>query len=400
MKKHKEEDLKLVTERFLHNKRHPITSEFFRNKILTMAKNAGEELPYVSFYPYSAIWKINSDCNLRCKHCYFYEGEQYNTDYDLSTESIFRVIQQLANANIIEIRLTGGEIFLRKDIFKIIEQIKNANMSIIITTNGTMLTNQKITTLAKFLNPKTDVIRVSLDGADASTNDFTRGNGNFLKTVNTIKSLIKQNLNVFVSTTVTKQNVNQLPDIYKLSRDLGVKQITLIKVIPISENQNYLVPEFEELVSSCAKIYEHLNGNEETILDNRLFAASDFVNRKISKELILHEIKKQKFGEQKIKNFHCNEDKSFYIDSDGLVYLCPLAADYKLFTLGDLKKENLEKIFENRSNNPLFQKRNFSQSFCNNCEILSYCRGGCAVLSYLKSNNLNAPSGDCKSELD
>lgn len=396
MKQYNDEDLQLVTEKFINNKRRPITSEFFKNKILSMIKNSGIELPYTSVYPYSAIWKINSNCNLRCKHCYFYDGEQYDSKNDLSTEQIFEVVKQLADAGIVEIRLTGGEVFLRKDIFKIIEFIKNLNISVVITTNGTTLTDEQIKKTSQLLNPKTDFIRVSLDGADASVNDLTRGDGNFIKTVETVKSLVKQNLNVFISTTVTKWNVKTLSDIYQFTEALGAKQITLIKIIPMSETQYALVPEFDELVAACAELYKGLNGHEENIVDNRLFAASDFVHQNFSKELILKEIKKQKLDEQKLIKFHCNEDKSFYIDSDGLVYLCPLAADHKLFPLGDLKKETLEETFKKRNENLLFQKRDLSKSYCGECKMVYFCRGGCTVLSYLKSNDINSPSGNCK----
>lgn len=403
MKQYNDEDLKIVTENFLNSKRRPVTSELFKHIISNIAKDTGLETHYTSKYPYTAIWKINSNCNLRCKHCYFYDGEQYNTENDLSTEKIYEIIKQLANAGIVEIRLTGGEVFLRKDIFQIIEYIKSFNIAIIIATNGTTLKDKEIKKAAELLSPKTDFIRISLDGADAATNDFTRGDGNFIKTVNTIKCLVKENINVFVSTTITKQNVKQLNEIYKFSESLGVQQITFIKIFPISKTHDALVPDFGELVTASADIYKKLNGNEKTYIDNRLFAASNFIHERNSKEKILKEIENKQLNKDNSKKFHCNEDKSFYIDSDGFVYLCPLAADYKLFPLGDLKEETIEEIFKKRDENLLFQKRDLDKSICGHCEIGSFCRGGCMVISYLKSKDINAPSGNCcfdKKELE
>lgn len=397
MSKYSNNDLKLVFDNYINAKRLSVTSEILRGQISTYAKDFGFHEFYSSKYPYTAIWKITSGCNLRCKHCFFFAKNEYDNSTDLLTQDLYNIIDQLSEIGVVEVRLTGGEIFLRKDIFEIIKYIKKHNISIIITSNGTTLNKSNVNKLKKLLHPKTDIVRISLEGADAQTNDVTRGKGSFNKAINAIKLLTQNGIKTFVSSTITNLNITQIKDLYFLCDKLEVEQITYIKMISLSPEQYYLIPDSDDIVYEMARLLKSLKGSEKTCIDSRLFTPYDFLKNEKTKPLLLKELKNRNLSDKNSNYYHCNPDKSFYIDSDGKVFLCPLSADYKIFELGDLKKENLENIFSKRKNNILFSCHTNESPVCKDCSIINFCKGGCMVKAFVKNGYL--PSHSCNTEI-
>ena len=62
----------------------------------------------------SAIsWCVTGLCNLNCRHCYMQApAGRYG---ELSSAEMFRIVEQLERANVLEVQLTGGEPFVRPD---------------------------------------------------------------------------------------------------------------------------------------------------------------------------------------------------------------------------------------------------------------------------------------------
>lgn len=69
--------------------------------------------------PLRVSWKLTSRCNLKCKHCYV-SCTTESQDTELSVEQCMNIINKLDAAEIFDVSITGGEIFVRDDIKKII----------------------------------------------------------------------------------------------------------------------------------------------------------------------------------------------------------------------------------------------------------------------------------------
>jgi aspartyl aminopeptidase len=99
-------------------------------------------------------------------------------------EDIIELIDFLVDdLNILNLTLTGGEPFLRKDFTDIVLHAKNKNLPLVIQTNGTILQETDVKKLSEILYQKTDVIHISLEGADKDSHDNIRGKGTFDKTI-------------------------------------------------------------------------------------------------------------------------------------------------------------------------------------------------------------------------
>jgi MoaA/NifB/PqqE/SkfB family radical SAM enzyme len=71
-----------------------------------------KEAFWSSHVPISGGIELTSRCNLKCLQCYK-KSSSCRTN-DMSTEFIFRLVDQLVDAGVFGLYLTGGEAMLRK----------------------------------------------------------------------------------------------------------------------------------------------------------------------------------------------------------------------------------------------------------------------------------------------
>lgn len=352
---------------------------------------------YEHYYPFSLTWEIISDCNLRCKHCYFSNySEKYDSRNDLSTEKIMSIIDELAEMNVVNVNLTGGEPFLRADFLDILKKLKSKNISINITTNGTLITENIAKELSFILNPLIDTIQVSLDGSCKETHDKTRGEGSFKKAIIGINNLVKYQIYPFINCTATIYNVFELANLYKLAQSLKVKKMSVAKMLPWSKEQIELVPDIDTLLIQISKVIEIEKKQKGLFFELRTFKFYDFVSHKIAQKKLSKFISSE--DDEKIAfdpNCICHKHDKLNINRDGKVYLCFHAADMDLYSLGDLKNEYLIDIWYKRHNNNLFQLRNLNKMVCKKCNYANFCRGGCPLSAELSHGKIESPDGNC-----
>lgn len=176
-------------------------------------------------------------CNLRCKMCTIVD--LLPQEEELSTEQIFRTIDEAADYGIKEVLFTGGEPFLRDDIFKICEYSHNRDLRSIITTNGVSIDNNVAESIAK---SRVSHIHFSLDGLEG-TNDFFRGRGVFKKIIAGISILNEKRrkalpFSIGIACTVMDRNVEELYEIVRLADDLNVDVINFQPLV--NDNANFL----------------------------------------------------------------------------------------------------------------------------------------------------------------
>lgn len=386
-----EKDIELCIEKYFGGRKYLTADKIFTKEITDYIGNYDA---YEHFYPLSLTWEITSECNLRCSHCYYYnQKEKFDSSNDLSTEKIMKILDELKEMDIINVILTGGEALLRKDIFVIINKIKANNISLKLSSNGIIISKEIAKQLSGILNPKMDEIQISLDGATAETHDKTRGIGSFKQTIHGIKNLIDCGLYPSINCTVTADNVFEIQSLYKLAQEFKIKKIALTKISPCDETHNHLVPDINTLFHEVANVIRLERSENGPFFEMNTFAFYDFASHKILSEFI----KKNNYS-SKIKlfeNLMCHRSDKININKHGKVYLCFPAADNDICSLGDLKKESLIDIWAKRHNNSLFKKRNLSNTICNQCKHVLFCKSGCPLNAYQKYGSVCAPDGNC-----
>lgn len=169
------------------------------------------------------IWNLVRRCNLTCKHCYSISADK---DFagELSTEEVFRVMDDLKAFRVPVLILSGGEPLMRPDIFEIGRRAKQMGFYVGLSSNGTLITEDNIGQLA---DVGFDYVGVSLDGIEATHDIFRRKAGAFRESLHGIRLCRKAGIKAGVRFTLTQDNAHDLPVLLQLAEDEGIDKFYL-----------------------------------------------------------------------------------------------------------------------------------------------------------------------------
>lgn len=384
-----EDSYKIVLDYLFKRKKLPTANRRF----IEAVADCNENEDFLFSTPWSVSWQIASNCNLRCKHCFF-AGDQnlYNKNDDLNTQEVLKLTQGLIDDfGIVAISITGGEPLLRNDLIEVIKTFKKANVAVSLQTNGTLVTEKIAKQLGEILNLNSDYVQVSLDGTEIPYNSI-RGEDTFKNAIQGIKFLMQNGIRVNVNCTPIKTNLNDLPDLYKFCTDLGINKFSISRFNPYYEEQNELIPDFNDLIKAAAKIIEQKRTSDTFFELN--FKFFDFVQNEQLRKYADDYLLKNPRGNTACNNLSCHNHNTAYINPSGKIYLC-FSVEEENNQLGDFRKESLKEIWKKRKSNEFFDPRLVENMVCKTCKYLSICKGGCMGSAYRHYGNRNYPDGLC-----
>ncbi|GAA2583627.1 radical SAM protein [Actinomadura fulvescens] len=119
--------------------------------------------------PVYMMWEITYSCPLRCVHCYNSSG--YSPPRHLGHDDAMKVAEQIADAEVMSICLTGGEPNLHPAYYDASRVLKEAGVSIGTPTSGWNMTPETADVYVELF----DTVQVSVDAGRAETHDAIRG---------------------------------------------------------------------------------------------------------------------------------------------------------------------------------------------------------------------------------
>jgi len=159
---------------------------------------------------------ITYRCNERCVHCYL----DHDDHGELTTAEIKDVLDQLAEAGVFFLTLSGGEVFMRRDFFEILEHARRLMFNVKVKTNAVMIGVEEAERL-RGLN--VDTIQISLYSHRAEVHDaITKLPHSFERTIKGIEFLRDQGLRVTIANVLMTANLADQAGTQKLAADLGV----------------------------------------------------------------------------------------------------------------------------------------------------------------------------------
>ena len=168
----------------------------------------------------SAIsWCVTGLCNLNCRHCYMQApARRYG---ELPSAEMFRIVEQLERANVLEVQLTGGEPFVRPDLLDILAALAERKVWVSqIYSNGLLVTDAILDSI-RGIEPSM-FFQISFDGQGG--HDGMRGrSGIEAGVVDAVRRIRAAGFPVAVATSVDRTNVGCLGDTYELLRRLDVQ---------------------------------------------------------------------------------------------------------------------------------------------------------------------------------
>lgn len=298
----------------------------------------------INFKHKNPLWvliNVTNKCLYRCRYC----NLPRQPENEMSSSTIFKLIDACRINGVKFITLTGGEPLMRDDIIDMINYIhKNRCFDLRVSTEG-VKNIEKMMVLKKV-----DLVNLSFDGPER-VHDYQRYEGSFENLMRNINLFKAEKINFRAICVLTKQNIEHVE-----------------YVLNCAKNDKFYV--FFQPLSNT--YFYRGNIPDELILD-------EHDKKKIAK-ILMENKKKNKFvanswfmlnhlSENNNYNYKYNcyaKDYFIYVHFDGLVYHCwvnPVAP------LGNIMEEGLKQIIRKRINYD-----------CHNCNCSSY---SCVEKNYL-----------------
>lgn len=183
--------------------------------------------------PMGLVYEATMRCNLKCEFCYV--GDLLNLEGEWRQELSMDALRRAFPQGDLQVSLTGGEIFMRKDIMTVLDLFREKGYACgYLTTNGTIISDERADALATLAQQGfLKHISVSIDGPN-DLHDKARGvKGTFERTAAGLRRLQEASrrkgaaLRVSINTTVAHESLDTLDLIVDVAEELGVDAIGL-----------------------------------------------------------------------------------------------------------------------------------------------------------------------------
>ncbi len=314
--------------------------------------------------------ELTRSCNLACSHCR--ASSKYGPYPDeLTTSECFKLIDDIVSFSKPVIILTGGEPLLRKDIFEIISYGKKNGLVMVMAPNGTLLDDANI---KKIIASGIKRISVSLDGPDALSHDSLRQvAGAFSKACDGVERARKAGLEFQINTTVTRRNLELLPQIMGLAKRLGAKAHHIFLLVPTGRaremtSEELSAAEYEKALKFLAR------EKKDSSLEIKVTCAPHF-NRVLLQD--------HASTVSSLAGRGCMGGVGFcFVSHTGDVQPC----GYLEIKCGNIRKAGFKKIWlESEVFNNIRDWGKY-RGKCGRCEFKTVC-GGCRARAYAKYND-------------
>lgn len=322
-------------------------------------------------------WHLLDRCNLRCQHCY---QEDFSAERELSSAEIQRIAQNILATMKkwgarLEVALTGGEPFLKKELPELLELLNSSSYvaEISIITNGLVLPSwvKDLKSLAKF-----KTLKISVDGTSARTNDQIRGEGAFSRAMDGMKKLKEIGLPFIIMFTAMKSNAAEAAGLFDLAAATGAHGFIIERFFPLGQGKD--------------KSQEVLSGEDfwrlwVAVLERLSLEAE-------SEELIPYRaIKVELAGRRpKIYGSECVVGRDgMALMPDGTVFPCRRFP----VPLGNLRQTPLDALWQNAGLLKALRNKENLRGSCGQCRIKNCF--GCRAMAYALTGDPLAADPHC-----
>jgi MoaA/NifB/PqqE/SkfB family radical SAM enzyme len=161
--------------------------------------------------------ELTARCNERCLHCYI---PQRNKNRDMDTPLLMSLLDQCRDMGVEQITFSGGEPMLHPGFLPAVSKADWDGLKLRIFSNLVMLNDDMLAALKAF---HIHEIQTSLYSVDPAIHDrVTQLPGSCESTKRGIERLVENNIPVFISCPLIKQNKDSYPGILAYSAEMGI----------------------------------------------------------------------------------------------------------------------------------------------------------------------------------
>ncbi|MCB0178176.1 MAG: TIGR04053 family radical SAM/SPASM domain-containing protein [Anaerolineae bacterium] len=344
--------------------------------------------------PFMIIWETTNACDLSCRHC----RAQAIPEHDplgLNTAEAKLLLEQVESFGTPRpiFIFTGGDPFKRVDLFDLLTYGSELGLMMAVSPSGTPLLNEENLRKVKACGAK--AMSLSLDGSTPERHDdFRRVPGSFELTTRGWQMARQIGLKLQLNTTVTRYNLTDLPNIFRLVTDYGAMTWSLFFLVPTGRGrqEDEVAPaEYEAVMHFLYDCSKYISAKtteghhykrvvlQRTILDEKgipVDAAFDLhpIYYELRQGLEQVVMEKGLIPREKIRRtpLHINAGNGFvFISRRGDVY----PSGFMPIKVGNIKEKSLVDIYREA---PLFNSLRSPEQFegrCGLCEFVGVCGG-------------------------
>jgi len=187
----------------------------------------------ILYSPTRIYYETTLRCNIQCKSCFNDSGKPRHGE--LTTDELIKSLHDLRQANVMDIRFTGGELTRRPDWFLMLKTAKNLGFAVSCNTNG-IYTDPQIP--AQFAELDLDQVTISIDGAKEH-HEFNRGKNTFDRTLSSMQEMNKLGVRLRINTLITKGSLGDARHMLELASQNGVREINFFITRFVGRGRNF-----------------------------------------------------------------------------------------------------------------------------------------------------------------
>ena len=185
--------------------------------------------------PLSVQLDLTYRCNEKCVHCYL----DHDDHGEMTTAEIKHLLEEMAEAGVFVLTLSGGEIFLRKDFFEILECARALTFCIKLKTNAVLIREAQA---ARLRDLGVESIQVSIYSHRPEVHDtITKVKGSLQRSINAIRFLKSQGLKVIMANVLMTENMQDYHGVRELAGELGAAYTLDPTVTPMMDGDRSIL---------------------------------------------------------------------------------------------------------------------------------------------------------------
>ena len=167
--------------------------------------------------PLSVQLDLTYRCNERCIHCYL----DHDDHGEMTTAEIKDLLDQMADAGVFYLNISGGEILMRRDFFEILEHARARTFCVKLKTNGVLIRRKEAERLREL---GVESVQISIYSHRPEVHDaITKMPGSFRQSIEAVRLLREQGLLVTLANVLMVQNAHDYQNVRVLAAELDAK---------------------------------------------------------------------------------------------------------------------------------------------------------------------------------
>jgi len=316
--------------------------------------------------PLSVQLDLTYRCNERCVHCYL-DHEDHG---EMSAAEIKGLLNEMAEAGVFILTLSGGEIFLRKDFFEILEYARRKlTFCVKLKTNAILI---RETEAARIRDLGVESVQISIYSHRPEVHDaITLVPGSLQRSLDAARFLKSQGLRVILANVLMAQNFQDYPSLRALAAEMGLESTIDPTITPMMDGDR-----------SVLNLGIHRDALRQVFRDSSLVGnVEEFCA--VAPEA----------DENSLEALPCSASHTTcYVSPYGDVFPC---VQFPLPT-GNVRKQRFIDIWRHsKQMNEVRSIRLKDLTTCPSCTHVSQC-SRCPGLAYLEGNMRGPSSQDCE----